>query len=114
MDEPLPSLRIPGRRIRHPLRQGERVGKTVDYYGGRNQYIGYLISLSRNSFQGYKVGLTAPTAAPDDSQGVFDALGAQTMSSTTSPRTNINRTAAAPISGTCKVVVDEGLDWLCL
>ncbi len=30
-----------------PYATRENIGKTVDYCGGRNQYIGYLISLSR-------------------------------------------------------------------
>jgi len=58
---------------------GAEVGKIVDYYTGRNRYIGFLISLSRHSFRGYKVGLdTANGGAWMIAKSVFDALGAET------------------------------------
>ncbi len=55
---------LDGEYGRSPYATRENIGKTIDYYGGRNQYIGYLISMARNSYQGYKIGLTAPTAPP--------------------------------------------------
>lgn len=75
-----------------PYARRERIGKTVDYYGGRNQYIGYLISLSRNSFQGYKVGLDCANGSTwMIAKAVFDALGAQTHVINNQPTgTNIN------------------------
>ena len=55
------------------------VGKTVDYIAGRNRYIGYLISLSKYSYNGIKVGLdVANGAAWSIAKSIFDALGAET------------------------------------
>ena len=75
-----------------PYARRDRIGKTVDYYGGRNQYIGYLISLSRHSFQGYKVGLDCANGSTwMIAKAVFDALGAQTYVINNQPTgTNIN------------------------
>ncbi len=57
----------------------KEIGKTVDYVAGRNRYIGYLISLSKYSFNGIKVGLdTANGASWTIAKSVFDALGAKT------------------------------------
>ena len=47
-----------------PYARRENIGRTIDYYGGRNQYIGYLISMARNSYQGYKVGLDCANGSP--------------------------------------------------
>ena len=63
-----------------PLAERDRIGKTVDYVAGRNRYIGYLISLSRFSFKGVRVGLdVANGAAWQIAKAVFDALGAKTF-----------------------------------
>ena len=34
-----------------------KIGKTIDFYSGRNRYIGYLTSLPSRSFEKHKVGL---------------------------------------------------------
>ena len=62
-----------------PLAERDKIGKTVDYVAGRNRYIGYLISLSKYSFKGVKVGLdVANGSAWSIAKAVFDALGAKT------------------------------------
>ena len=62
-----------------PLAKDSEIGRTVDYVAGRNRYIGYLISLSKYSFNGKRVGLdVANGAAWSIAKGVFDALGAKT------------------------------------
>ncbi len=62
-----------------PVAGREDIGRTVDYVAGRNRYIGYLISLSRFSFKGKKVGLdVANGSAWQIAKSVFDALGART------------------------------------
>ena len=62
-----------------PLALREEIGRTVDYVAGRNRYIGYLISLSKYSFNGKRVGLdVANGSAWSIAKGVFDALGAKT------------------------------------
>ncbi len=80
-----------------PYAKRERIGKTVDYYGGRNKYIGYLISLSRNSFNGYKVGLDCANGSTwMIAKAVFDALGASTYVINNQPSgTNINQGAGS-------------------
>lgn len=75
----------------------DRIGKTVDYFAGRNRYIGYLISLARNSYKGIRVGLDcANGSAWMIAKSVFDALGATTFAINCSPDgTNINRDAGS-------------------
>lgn len=80
-----------------PYATREKIGKTVDYYGGRNQYIGYLISLSRDSYRGYKVGLDCANGSTwMIAKSVFDALGATTYVINNQPSgTNINLNAGS-------------------
>ncbi len=62
-----------------PVAERHDIGRTVDYEEGRNRYIGYLISMSKYSFRGVKVGLdVANGAAFSIAKSVFDALGAKT------------------------------------
>ena len=66
-------------KLEIPVAHREAIGRTVDYVAGRNRYIGYLISMSKYSFKGVKVGLdVANGAAWQIAKGVFDALGAKT------------------------------------
>lgn len=59
---------------------GREVGRTVDYVSGRNRYEGYLISMSKFSFRGMRVGLdTANGSSWCIAKNVFDALGAKTF-----------------------------------
>ncbi len=75
-----------------PFAKREKIGKTTDYYIGRNRYIGYLISLATRSFNGVKVGLDcANGSASTIAKGVFDALGAKTFAIHNEPNgVNIN------------------------
>ncbi|HSK68481.1 MAG TPA: phosphoglucosamine mutase [Candidatus Limnocylindria bacterium] len=95
-----------------PLARRERIGKTVDYYGGRNRYIGYLISLARDSFRNYKVGLDCANGSTwMIAKSVFDALGAQTYVINCDPTgVNINMNCGSThIEGLQKLVRDNGL-----
>ncbi|MBR3310296.1 MAG: phosphoglucosamine mutase [Solobacterium sp.] len=66
-------------KVEVPLALRDEIGRTVDYVEGRNRYIGYLISMSKYSFKGKRVGLdVANGAAWSIAKGVFDALGAKT------------------------------------
>ena len=70
---------IDGKAGEIPYATGADVGEIVDYYAGRNRYIGFLISLSRHSFKNYKVGIDAANGgAWMIAKSVFDALGAKT------------------------------------
>ena len=91
LDGDLKALGIEGEDI--PFAKGAELGQIVDYAAGRNRYIGYLISLSRYSFRGYRIGLDcANGSAWMIAKSVFDALGAKTYTIGTEPDgLNINR-----------------------
>ena len=70
---------IDGERAEIPMAKDSEIGRTVDYVAGRNRYIGYLISLSKYSYNGKRVGLDVANGATwTIAKAVFDALGAKT------------------------------------
>ena len=92
---------------------GEEIGRTVDYIGGRNRYIAYLIQTVTKSFEGIKVGLDcANGAAFTIAKPVYDALGADTYVINADPNGfNINNDAGSThIEGLQKYVVENKLD----
>ena len=96
-----------------PWATGAEIGKTVDFYSGRNRYIGYLIGMSKFSFKGVKVGLdVANGAAWSIARGVFDALGAKTYVMNDHPDgCNINTDCGSThIEHLQKFVVENRLD----
>lgn len=96
-----------------PYATGARIGRTVDYVFGRNRYIGYLISLSRVSFQGVRVGLDcANGSAWTIAKSVFDSLGASVALIGAQPNgTNVNLGCGSThIERLRQLVVEEGLD----
>ena len=96
-----------------PVAERENIGRTVDYVEGRNRYIGYLISMSKYSFKGVKVGLDVSNGASwQIAKGVFDALGAKTYVINDKPDGyNINTDCGSThIEHLQKFVVDNGLD----
>lgn len=96
-----------------PLAGREKIGCSIDYTVGRNQYIGYLISLGVYSFRGIKVGLDcANGSACQLAKAVFDALGATTCVINDRPDgLNINQNAGSThIEGLQKLVREQGLD----
>ena len=100
-------------KIDIPVAEREDIGRTVDYVEGRNRYIGYLISMSKYSFKGVKVGLdVANGAAWSIAKGVFNALGAKTYVMNDSPDGyNINTDCGSThIEHLQKFVVEKGLD----
>ncbi len=95
------------------LAVGEEIGRTVDYIGGRNRYIAYLIQTVTKSFEGIKVGLDcANGAAFTIAKPVYDALGAETHVINAEPNGfNINNDAGSThIEGLQKYVVENNLD----
>ncbi len=76
-----------------PFASGKDVGKITDYSEGRNRYIAYLISSSKRSFKGLKIGIDPSNGgAFMISRAVFDALGAKTYLINNEPNgTNINK-----------------------
>ncbi len=100
-------------KVEIPLAGREEIGRTVDFIAGRNRYIGYLISMSKYSFNGVKVGLdVANGAAWSIAKSVFDALGAKTYVINDQPDGyNINTNCGSThIEQLQKYVVDNGLD----
>ncbi len=96
-----------------PLATGDRIGRTVDYVAGRNRYLGYLLSLSRTSFRGMRVGLDcANGSAWATGKAVFDALGAEVHLTGADPDgVNINRDCGSTHPETLRFLVKErGLD----
>ena len=96
-----------------PMAERERIGRTVDYVAGRNRYIGYLISLSRYSFKGVKVGIDAANgAAWSIARGVFEALGAKLYVINAEPDgCNINADCGSThIESLQRLVTENGLD----
>lgn len=75
-----------------PYVTGDKIGRTVDYFAGRNRYMGYLMTLAKNSFRNIKVGLDCSNgSAWTIAKSVFDALGAETYVINNEPNgTNIN------------------------
>ncbi|MBR0039428.1 MAG: phosphoglucosamine mutase [Lachnospiraceae bacterium] len=89
------------------------IGRTVDYFAGRNRYIGYLISIPMNSFKGKKVALDlANGSAFQIAKSVFDALGAETFVINNNPNgSNINDNAGSThIEGLQKFVIENKMD----
>ena len=70
---------IDGEPAALPWATGGKIGKTNDFYSGRNRYIGYLTSLAARSFEKHKVGLDCANGSSwMIGRAVFDALGAKT------------------------------------
>ncbi len=96
-----------------PLAERDEIGRTVDFVAGRNRYIGYLISMSRYSFDGVRVGLDAANgSAWAIAKSVFDALGAKTYVINAEPDGfNINTNCGSThIENLQKFVLDNKLD----
>ena len=100
-------------KLEIPVAGRHEIGRTVDYVAGRNRYIGYLISMSKFSFKGKKVGLdVANGAAWQIAKGVFEALGAKVYVINDDPDGyNINTDCGSThIEHLQKFVVEKGLD----
>ena len=96
-----------------PYATKANIGRTVDYFAGRNRYLGYLISIPMNSFKDKKVALDlANGSAFQIAKGVFDALGAETYVINNNPNgSNINDNAGSThIEGLQKFVIENKMD----
>ena len=92
---------------------GDKIGKTIDYYSGRNRYIGYLAGLATKSYEKHKIGLDCANGSSwMIGRAVFDALGAKTYVINNTPDgVNINTGCGSThIEGLQKYVVDNKLD----
>ena len=96
-----------------PFASDDKIGKTVDYYSGRNRYIGYLVGLANQSFEKHKVGLDCANGSSwMIARAVFDALGAKTFVINNEPNgTNINRGCGSThIEGLQEYVKEKKVD----
>ena len=96
-----------------PFATGENIGCTVDYYTGRNRYIGYLANVATKSFENRKVALDCANGSSwMIARAVFDALGAKTFVINNEPNgTNINRGCGSThIEGLQEYVKEKKVD----
>ncbi len=96
-----------------PYAIDDKIGKTVDFYSGRNRYIGYLTNVATSSFDNRKVALDCANGSSwMIGRAVFDALGAKTYVINNEPDgVNINLNCGSThIEGLRKYVVENGLD----
>lgn len=96
-----------------PYVTGDKIGRTVDYFAGRNRYMGYLMTLAKHSYRNKRVGLDCSNgSASAIAKSVFDALGAETYVINNEPNgTNINNECGSThIEVLQKFVKDNHLD----
>ena len=94
-----------------PFATGDAIGTTIDYYAGRNRYIGYLSQIPTKSFENCKVALDCANGSSwMIAPATFNALGAKVFTINTQPDgLNINKDAGSThIEGLCKYVVSYG------
>ena len=96
-----------------PYATDDEIGKTIDFYNGRNRYIGYLTNIPAYSFENMKVALDCSNgSAWMIARAVFDALGAKTYVINAEPDgTNVNRNCGSThIEGLMQYVKENNLD----
>jgi phosphoglucosamine mutase len=96
-----------------PLAEREKMGNVIDYAGGRNRYIGYLMTVPTRAFNGMKVGLDCANGASwNIARAVYEALGAKVYVTNNTPDgVNINENCGSThIDGLRKFVLDNGLN----
>lgn len=96
-----------------PYATMDKIGRTIDYFAGRNRYMGYLMTLAKNSFRNIKVGLDCSNgSAWSIAKSVFDALGADTYVINNEPNgVNINMDCGSThIEALQKFVKEKKLD----
>lgn len=104
---------IDGKLEELPWTTEEKVGCTVDFYSGRNRYIGYLTNIVTKPFEDRKIGLDcANGSAWMIGPAVFNALGAKTYVINNAPDgVNINTNCGSThLEGLKKYVVENNLE----
>ncbi len=93
-----------------PLAKDDGIGAIIDHAGGRNRYIGYLISIAAHSYKGLRIGIDCSNgAAWMTAPAVFNALGASTHVIGASPDgTNINHECGSTHIDALARLVREG------
>lgn len=96
-----------------PWATEDKIGRTIDFYSGRNRYIGYLTNLAIQPFDNCKVALDCSNgSAWMIGRAVFDALGAKTYVINDKPDgLNVNMGCGSThIEGLQKYVRENSLD----
>jgi phosphoglucosamine mutase len=96
-----------------PYATMDKIGRTVDYFAGRNRYMGYLMTLAKHSYRNIKIGLDCSNgSAWSIAKSVFDALGADTYVINNEPNgLNINKDCGSThIEALQKFVKEKNLD----
>lgn len=104
---------IDGKTSEPPFSSDETIGKIIDYYAGRNHYIGYLIGIASRSYQKHRIGLDCANGSSwMIARSVFDSLGAKSFVINDTPDgTNINTDCGSThIERLQKYVVENKLD----
>lgn len=104
---------IDGNHEEIPFATDENIGCTVDFYSGRNRYVGYLTNLATKSFENCKVALDCANGSSwMIGPAVFNALGAKTCVINNEPTgTNINNGCGSThIEGLQEYVKTNNLD----
>ncbi len=92
-----------------PLATRDKIGRVIDYYAGRNRYVGYLISVATNAFRNLDIALDCANGASwMIARSVFEALGAHIHVINDSPDgLNINEQAGSTHIGALRKYVRE-------
>lgn len=104
---------IDGNHEEIPFATDENIGCTVDFYSGRNRYVGYLTNLATKSFENCKIALDCANGSSwMIGPAVFNALGAKTCVINNEPTgTNINNGCGSThIEGLQEYVTTNNLD----
>lgn len=91
----------------------DQIGETIDYYSGRNRYIGYLTGIASHSFENCKVALDCANGSTwMIGRSVFEALGAKTYVINNTPDgLNVNMNCGSThMEGLQKYVRENKLD----
>ncbi len=96
-----------------PFASEDRIGCTVDFYTGRNRYIGYLTNLATRPFDDHKVALDCANGSSwMIGPAVFNAMGAKTYVINNQPdglNENLN-CGSTHIGRLCEYVKNNKLD----
>ena len=104
---------IDGNHEEIPFATEANIGCTVDFYSGRNRYIGYLANLATKSFENRKIALDCANGSSwMIGPAVFNALGAKTYVINNAPDgVNINTGCGSThIEGLQQYVKENNLD----
>ena len=104
---------IDGEAPEIPFAVKEDIGRTVDYFMGRNRYMAYLMTMPTRAFKNMRVALDcANGAAYIVAKGVFEALGAETYVINNKPDgKNINTDCGSThIEGLQRFVLEKHMD----